>query len=104
MDDKGIFQGQAEAKLEELDSQIKSLESDPAIADMKIKYKKQFEEIYQKREQVKNRLREFDLAGGESWRMFAPGVSDASVALQNSVTEGVEMLSANRDNKMEKEN
>lgn len=105
MDDKGIFQGQAEAKLDELDTQIKSLRSKPdnTNPDMKIEYKKQFDEIYQKREQVNNRLQEFELASGESWRAFAPGVSNAIDALQDSVTEIKKMLSLDRTNKPEKE-
>lgn len=101
MDDKGIFQGQAEAKLDELDAQIKMLKTDPGFtnSDTRIKYRKQLEEIYTKREQVENRLREFDLAGGESWRVFTPDVSNAIDALQDSVTEIMEMLSLDQANK-----
>ena len=72
----------AHAKLAELKARAKS-----SAADARIKYAVHIEELEQKMEATKTRLKELGEAGEDSWDRLKDGVEDAWKALSLSVRD-----------------
>jgi flagellar motility protein MotE (MotC chaperone) len=76
----------AQAKLAEFRAQAKS-----SAADMRIKHSKQVDELEQKVDATKAKLKELGVAGDDAWEQLREGVESAwvtlSAAIQNAAAK-----------------
>lgn len=93
-DMKTAYLEKLEARKEELGAELKKLESQVRAfqADAKIEYVELIDELEERKDRVKKKIRNLQDAGSDSWEELKEGAEEALSTLITSMTEAKERV------------
>jgi len=95
MDNKREYIFKMAARLKELDGEISKLEkiADKAVEEMKAEYHQQIEDLFLKKEKVKDQVGKLQKASGNAWEDMKAGTELSWEVFQDSVKSGIKKTS-----------
>jgi multidrug resistance efflux pump len=82
----------ARASLSELDAQIQLLQAraEKQAADTRIEYGNELGELRKRRDELGDRLKEFQQSGGDAWKGLLDGLESAMASMRDSLRAAIE--------------